>query len=141
MRWIAGPWEHCSATCGSLGRQMRQISCVSVSRNKLRVTHTFGAISDNRLDDLTRDLSSSTSPPSDNATALALNAFQENHWVGDDPEVPSNVLREQFPTVGLDYVDPALCRGEREPPNERPCNRAPCPGYWKPQGWTEVSCV
>lgn len=30
-KWKAGPWEHCSATCGTHGVQHREVSCITLS--------------------------------------------------------------------------------------------------------------
>ena len=39
-------------------------------------------------------------------------------------------------------VDPRKCKGESKPATTRPCNRQPCPGYWKETGWSDctVTC-
>lgn len=37
FKWLPGPWEGCSATCGSFGMQMRQLYCVHSEFNGTEV--------------------------------------------------------------------------------------------------------
>ncbi|KAK3852245.1 hypothetical protein Pcinc_041158, partial [Petrolisthes cinctipes] len=77
-RWITGPWEHCSTTCGPSGVQERGVFCVT------------------------------------------LPEAGTGNW-----------------TRGIS--DPEHCRPDPMPDTHRPCLRDPCPGYWRPNGWTLCS--
>ncbi|KAK3867438.1 hypothetical protein Pcinc_027105, partial [Petrolisthes cinctipes] len=77
-RWITGPWEHCSTTCGPSGVQERGVFCVT------------------------------------------LPEAGTGNW-----------------TRGIS--DPEHCRPDPMPDTHRTCLRDPCPGYWRPNGWTQCS--
>ncbi|XP_065573987.1 A disintegrin and metalloproteinase with thrombospondin motifs 3-like [Artemia franciscana] len=119
FRWVVGPWEGCSTTCGPNGVQERQIFCVQTNlRNStlnnqssysFRMKEKFVPLKQKQRDQ----------------------PFEDGKGFNEEQDYPVEVnVTEKY------YIqDPNKCKKEKQPDQLRNCNRISCPGVWVEGGW------
>lgn len=126
-RWWTGPWQHCSATCGTEGARRRTVICIRSQGPDEQI-----ALDDFFCEDLPR--------PSDmeacrhKAACPDEMAWKPGPWEGicngDPCEVQTRTVKCNDPN--------AICDTKTMPPSIRKCTATKC-GNWTVGDWSECT--
>ncbi|XP_046642903.1 A disintegrin and metalloproteinase with thrombospondin motifs 16-like [Daphnia pulicaria] len=159
FRWVTGPWEGCSQTCGVDGVQIRMIYCVrtamvtslSTNNNMTAPAITQLELEKNILFDRNwseisghvneaRRLPEVTDDDSSSGSETGLSPPTVDAWKATikDHKKKLAVENEVLHWNPNAITDPALCK-DQQPIETQPCSRIPCNGTWVEKNWTKCS--
>ncbi|KAG8200338.1 hypothetical protein JTE90_028520 [Oedothorax gibbosus] len=125
-KWWAGPWQHCSSSCGSRGVRKRTVICVrSLSR-------------DQQIALLDGDCEPHLRPPDSEPCAHTRPCHGERTWAASQwsdvcSEDPCN-----FQSRHVYCSQEGMCKEDDKPLSRRPCANLTC-GVWVVGNWSQCS--